>query len=232
MAFAGKSILAIIPARGGSKGLPRKNLLPLGGKPLIAWTIEAARASKTIDRLILTSDDEEIMTTAEGLGCEVPFARPAPLAGDETPMAAVVEHALDSLERGYDYLVLLQPTVPGRRGEDIDAAVARCIEAEAPACVTLCEAEENPHWMFRLDDAGRLAPLLDGQEPPARRQDLPRHYLLNGAVYVAACEWFRERRSFFGEGAVGQVMPRERSLDIDTAEDLELARRQLERGAG
>lgn len=230
--ISGQSVLAIIPARGGSKALPRKNLLPLGGKPLIAWTIEAAQQAKTIDRLVLTSDDDEIIEAARGFGCEVPFLRPEHLARDESPMAGVVEHVLASLEEDYDYLVLLQPTAPARLAADIDEAVARCVEAAAPACVTVCEAAESPYWMYQLDDDRRLSPLLGGLEPPGRRQDLPMHYVLNGAVYVASCEWFHSHNTFFGDGTISHVMPRDRSLDIDTPEDLEWARWRFERMVG
>jgi N-acylneuraminate cytidylyltransferase len=134
----GQSVLAVIPARGGSKGVPRKNLRDVAGRPLIAWTIAAARGSSHIDRLVLSSDDEEIMETARRHGCDVPFRRPAELATDEADSMAVVMHAVETLAERYDYVVLLQPTSPLRASADIDGAIATCLRHMAPSCVTVC----------------------------------------------------------------------------------------------
>ena len=216
----GKSVLAIIPARGGSKGVPRKNIRDLAGKPLIAWTIEAAKASQYIDRLVLSSDDAEIIGVAQAHGCEAPFVRPAELARDETPGIDPILHALQALP-GYDYVVLLQPTSPLRTGEDIDGCIARCEEKNAPACVSVTEPDHHPQWMYTLDDRETLQP-ISGQRA-VRRQDLPEVYALNGAVYVARTEWLFETRNFLSESTQGYVMPSRRSLDIDTEQDLAIA---------
>ena len=128
-------VLALITARGGSKGLPRKNVLLAGGKPLIAWTVEAAVSSECIDRVVLTSDDDEIMAAAMAAGCDVPFCRPAHLASDVATSLDVVLHAIDQLP-GYEYVVLLQPTSPLRTAADIDAAFELMLETEAPSCVS------------------------------------------------------------------------------------------------
>lgn len=217
----GKSVLALITARGGSKGVPGKNILPVGGKPLIQWTIDAARASRYIDRLILSSDDDAIMAAAAAGGCEVPFRRSADLASDT---ASSIDVVMDALERmpGHDIVVLLQPTSPLRNAADIDGTLERLLNTGAPSCVSVRAAEEHPYWTFRTDDDGRL---LRYAEPPAglptRRQDLPEAWCLNGAVYAAHAGWFVENRSFLTAQTVGHPMPAERSLDIDTPADVQ-----------
>lgn len=226
--IGGEAVLAIITARGGSKGLPRKNLRNLGGRPLIAWSIRAAKLSNFVDRVVLSSEDEEIMRAARDLGCEVPFVRPAELATDEAPGIAPVIHALDSLP-GYPWVVLLQPTSPLRRAEDIDACIRACADLRAPACVSVTLASDNPYWMYTFDDARRLRPLLGAERPPERRQDLPASYVLNGAVYVARSEWLLKSKDFLGASTVAHVMPPERSVDIDDQRDFEYAEFLLQR---
>ena len=219
----GKSVVAVITARGGSKGLPRKNVLELAGRPLIAWTIAAARASRYLDRFVLSSDDDEIIQVAREWECEVPFLRPATLATDEARSADVLLHALDALGESYDYAVLLQPTSPLRTAEDIDGALRECLRRVAPSCVSVSEPEMSPYWMFRMDADGRLHRLLDDGMAAHRRQNLPPVYALNGAVYVVAVPWFRERRTFVTPETVAYVMPPERSVDVDTAANLAAA---------
>lgn len=216
------SVLAIVPARGGSKGVPRKNLRLLGGKPLIGWTIAAARESRYIDRLVLSSEDEEIMSVAASLGCEVPFVRPRELAADDTPGIAPVLHALEALP-GYGVVVLLQPTSPFRSSQDIDACIEKCASGQAPACVSVVEPGHSPYWTYRLDASDRLTPVIAGNTLPARRQDLPPSYALNGAVYAAHTEWLVRTGEFIREDTAGYIMPAVRSLDIDTELDLRMA---------
>jgi len=216
----GKSVLAIIPARGGSKGLLRKNIRDLAGKPLIAWTIEAAKASHYIDRLVLSSEDAEIIQVAKAWGCEVPFVRPAELALDDTPGIDPVLHALAALP-GYHYVVLLQPTSPLRTAEDIDGCIARCEEKNVSGCVSVTEPDHHPQWMYTLSEAQVLQPLT--RERALRRQDLPQVYALNGAVYVAQTTLLCESRGFLGDGSCAYVMPFARSIDIDTEQDLAIA---------
>jgi len=218
----GKSVLAIIPARGGSEGVPRKNLREIAGKPLIAWAIEAGRKSRYVDRLILSSEDQEIIARARSWGCEVPFLRPAELAQDETPGIEPVLHALKVLPERYDYLVLLQPTSPLRLAEDIDGCLETCLRHRAPAGVTVAAVEQSPFWMYRLDSSHHLVPLIDQKDRPTRRQDLPKIYILNGAVYVAQTAWLQEHRTFLTSETVAHIMPRERSLDVDTEMDLKI----------
>ncbi|MBX9845847.1 MAG: acylneuraminate cytidylyltransferase family protein [Xanthobacteraceae bacterium] len=216
-------VLALIPARGGSKGVPRKNIRLVGGKPLIAWSIEAARGSRYVDRVLLSSDDTEIIDVAKALGCEVPFRRPAELATDEADALSVVRHAIAALPEQYGYLVLLQPTSPMRTSQDIDGAIELCVERNAPACVGICESEKSPYWMMTLTSDGMMEPVMSSDRIPDRRQVAPRAYALNGAVYVATVPHLTAGQSFFGPGSLGYVMPRERSLDIDSELDLKIA---------
>lgn len=213
-----EKVLAIITARGGSKGLPRKNILPAGGRPLIAWTIDAALRAKCVSRVILSSDDEEIIATALRYGCEVPFRRPAALASDTASSMDVILHALDQVP-GYDYALLLQPTSPLRTAADIDTAFALLRDLKAPACVSVCPVGESPYWMYRLERQSRLHSILDLPQEVMRRQDLPSVYSLNGAIYIAGTEWLRTNKAFVTDETVGYIMPRERSIDIDTPGD-------------
>jgi len=215
----GQKVLGLITARGGSKGVPGKNIQLAGGKPLIAWTIEAAQDSVYLDRLIISSDDDAIIEVAENYGCEVPFKREAYLAADDTPSIDVV---LDALGRcpGYDWVVLLQPTSPLRTSDDIDGALNKCIELDAPACVSVCEAEQSPFWMYFQKNA-RLHPVIE-MSPVFRRQDLPKVYALNGAIYVSQTSWLIKHHSLITTNTVAYEMPSNRSLDIDTQSDLKL----------
>lgn len=217
----GRRVLAIIPARGGSKGVPRKNIRPLAGKPLIAWTVEEAKKSQYIDRLIVSSEDAEIIATAREYGCDAPFVRPAELAADETPGIDPVLHALEALPEHYDLVVLLQPTSPLRTVEDIDGCIRQCVEAQVPFCVSITDVDKHPFWMFTLPENNVLQPLLaaDGDMRSRRRQELPPVYVLNGAVYVADTQELQQHRTFVTAATAGYVMPKERSADIDTETD-------------
>lgn len=222
----GRRVLALIPARGGSKGLPGKNILCINERPLIDWTIVAAKAARCVDRLVLSSDDERIAACAREAGCEVPFIRPADLATDTTAMIDVVLHALDQLP-GYDYVVLLQPTSPLRIAADIDAACLTLESRRTPACVSVSLVDQSPYWMCQIAADGRVIPLFGSEMRGARRQDLPAVYAPNGAVYVADIAWLRRTRTFITDETVAYLMPPERSLDIDTAADLEIFKRTL-----
>jgi CMP-N,N'-diacetyllegionaminic acid synthase len=214
----GVSVLAIIPARGGSKGIPRKNIKPLAGKPLIGWTIDAAKQATCIDRLVVSTEDEEIALIARDLGSDVPFMRPAELAADETPGMAPVRHAISQLP-DYEWVLLLQPTSPLRSAEDIDGIWQFCQEQGAPSAVSVCEVGKHPYWMYQRDSEHRLEPFIKGRPDVARRQDLPPAYALNGALYLARTDWLLERRDFIGPETLGYVMPPERSVDTDTPQD-------------
>lgn len=217
-----KKILGIIPARGGSKRIPKKNIKSLGDVPLIAWTIVSAKASKYIDRLILTSDDNEIMRAAKSFGCEVPFTRPSALSLDTTPGISPVLHALTEI-KGYDYVVLLQPTSPFRTAKDIDDAASICLENNWPCVVSVCEVEHSPYWMYQISEFGLLKPLLEEGEKILRSQDAPKVYRANGAIYIASVPWLLENQSFFTKETRAFEMPQERSLDIDSPMDFQIA---------
>lgn len=214
-------ILSLIPARGGSKGIPRKNVRPMAGKPLIAWTIEAALRSSQLDAVVVSTEDEEIANVARQWGALVPFLRPPELAKDESPGIDPVMHALDQLP-GYDAVLLLQPTSPLRTTEDIDACIALAEDMQASTVVSVCAPDQSPFWMYRLDDDKRLHALV---EMPAisRRQDLPPIYAMNGALYFASAESLRRHRAFVTTETIAYVMPRERSVDLDTLLDWKLA---------
>lgn len=222
-----KKVLAVMPARGGSKGIPNKNIAPLHGKPLINWTIEAAQASQYIDRLILSSDDARICRAAESAGCEVPFVRRKELATDDAKSIDVVFDALEKVP-GFDLIVLLQPTSPLRSTSDIDGCLELLVERSAYSAVTVAPAQEHPYLIYSMNAGGRLDPFIGAaQQASLRRQDLPEAYSLNGAVYVAEIEWLRKSRSFISGQPAGYVMPKLRSVDIDDQEDLELAAEYL-----
>lgn len=222
-----KRNLALITARGGSKGLPRKNVLPAGGKPLIAWTIQAAIESTTVDAVVLSSDDDEIIETAVAWGCSVPFRRPAHLANDTASSIDVVMHALDQLP-GFEYIILLQPTSPLRAAVDIDAAFRLLERSGAPSCVSVCETDQSPYWMYQLNEDRSLRNLMPQQPTAMRRQDLPPVYVLNGAIYIAEIEWLRRSKRFVTPDTVAYVMSKHNSIDIDTPEDFEIFRSRIE----
>jgi len=221
------SVLALVPARGGSRGIPRKNITPLAGKPLIAWTIEAARACGRIERVVVSTDEPEIADVARTCGADVPFLRPPALARDETPGIDPVLHAVRwlALEEGYrpEWVALLQPTSPLRTTDDVRGALALAEDRGAAAVISVTEAEHHPWWMKRISRDGRL---LSWSEPPrqaVRRQDLPPAYALNGAVYVTRRRALQAEISLSPEPTFAYEMPPERSLDIDTPWDLRLA---------
>lgn len=223
----GLSVLGLIPARGGSKGVPRKNIRLVAGRPLLAWTIDAARASRYLDRLVLSTDDREIAAAAMAAGCEVPFLRPSDLARDDTPGIDPVLHALGQLP-AFDIVVLLQPTSPLRLATDIDCCIERMLVATAPASISVRRAIDHPYWTYRCDAHGVLVPYSsDPAGEIHRRQDLPAAFVANGAVYVARVSWLLANRSFHTDETVGYEMPAERSLDIDTPDDLALAETAL-----
>jgi CMP-N,N'-diacetyllegionaminic acid synthase len=220
---------ALIPARGGSKGIPRKNIRMIAGKPLIAWTIEAALASDGLDAVIVSTEDEEIAAVSRAAGAEVPFLRPVELAADETPGVDPVLHAIDMLP-DHDAVLLLQATSPLRTTADIDGLLALAERTVAPAIVSVCEPEDHPNWMYRMEEGGLLRPAIPAAEIK-RRQDLPTLYSLNGAMYFARTEWLRARRSFLGPETLGYPMAPERSIDIDGPLDWRIAEMLL-RGEG
>src|SRR5688572_24996706 len=228
-------VLGIIPARGGSKGIRRKNLAPLGGRPLIAYTCDAARGSRALTRVIVSTDDDEVAAEALKLGIEVPFLRPRTLAGDDTPMIDVLVDLLSTLAGRESYrpdaVVLLQPTSPFRRAGHIDAAVDTFLASGADSVVSVVPVPHQftPSSLMELDGdrlvfKGRPDESADGDPGPLRRQDKPQLFARNGpAVVVVRARVLLEQRALYGADTRALVMSREDSLDIDEAFDLELA---------
>jgi N-acylneuraminate cytidylyltransferase/CMP-N,N'-diacetyllegionaminic acid synthase len=223
-------ILGLVPARGGSKGLPGKNVLPLGGKPMIAWTVAAALQSGVCEDVVVSTDDLAIAQAGREEGAQI-LVRPDVLARDDTSMIDVVLHALDAqAEAGRDYthVMLLQPTSPLRESNDLQAAVERLTEAEGRAVVSVCPVQHSPLLTNTLPPDGSMSDFLAPHIVGANRQDLPRYYRLNGAIYLADVAFLRSNRSFIGPGTFALVMPRTRSVDVDDELDFALARCLIE----
>ena len=223
-----KSILALITARGGSKGIRKKNICSLGGKPLIHWTIDAAKGSVYIDRLILSSDDEQIINVARDHECEAPFVRPANLATDETSSIDVIMHALSVVEEKYDYLLLLQPTSPFRTSGQIDGAIERIVDSRARMLVSVAKLRKHPMFMYEIVDL-RLKSFFKS-EKQLRRQEMPPAYEHNGAIYISEIDYLRDRRSYCTDDVLAFEMDKLSSLDIDEVEDIEYAEFLIRKG--
>ena len=222
-----KRILAVITARGGSRGIPQKNIRTLLDKPLIAYSIQAALQSRTLTKIIVSTDDETIAHVSKQYGADVPFLRPKHLASDTATSLSVLQHAVRYLEEEEDFpaniIVCLQPTSPLRSAEDIDQAVTLCLSSGADSVVSLCQVEHHPYWMKKVV-AGRVYPLMEiADEKYPRRQDLPPVYQLNGAIYVTKRNVLLEEERLLGKHTLAYIMPQERSIDIDTPLDLKLA---------
>jgi len=212
---------ALIPARGGSKGIPRKNIKLIAGKPLIVWTIEAALRSSLLSAVVVSTDDPEIADIARQAGAQVPFMRPAELAQDQTPGLDPVLHALDQLPQ-YDSVLLLQPTSPLRTTEDIDGCLNLVAQKNALSVVSVTEAVIHPYWAYRLNADQTMARFVDAA-PIARRQDLPAAYALNGAMYFAEANWLRRSGSLVTAETLAYEMSTEHSVDLDTPLDWKFA---------
>lgn len=224
--------LGVITARGGSKGVPRKNVRLLGGKPLLAWTAEAALKSRRLSRVILSTDDDEIAAVAKGAGIEVPFKRPADLATDSAPTLPVLQHAVAWLEeRGdaYDAICLLQPTNPLRTADIIDGCIDMLEQSSADSVVTVLPvpAEHNPHWVYFAKPDGALYLATGEQSPIPRRQELPPAYHREGSVYVVRRDVLLQRGSLYGDRVMGYIVSPETSVNIDDAADWERAEKLI-----
>jgi CMP-N,N'-diacetyllegionaminic acid synthase len=221
--FNNKKILAIIPARGGTKRLPGKNILNLAGKPLIAWSIEAALGSKYIDRVIVSTDDTVIAKISREYGAEVPFIRPNELATDESSSVSVVLHAINMLkEKGeeYEYIMLLQPTSPLRTTENIDESLELLRSSNSDASVSVCEAEHSPLWSNTLPQDSDFSNFLDYSIVNKRSQDLNQYYRLNGAIYLCLTKRLSEEKTLFiKDKIIAYKMSQEQSIDIDNKVD-------------
>lgn len=217
----------VVMARGGSRGIPGKNLRMLAGKPLIWHTFEAAKDSGCFDRLIVSTDSCEIAEYARANGIEVPFLRPESLARDDSPGFDAFMHAVEWLADNGAYkppvFMELLPTSPLRTAEDIINALALMDEHDADAVVSVAPVSQHPCWMKCLDSNFRVTPFLSGGLSTARRQDLPAVYALHGAIKAARTQVLVNRRTWYTDRTCGYVMPPERSIDIDTIFDFRVA---------
>lgn len=216
-----KKILAIIPARGGSKGIPRKNTKLLNGKPLIAYTIEESKKSKYIDEILVSTEDNEIADISIKYGVEIPFLRPMELAKDSTPGIEPIIHAIGWLKeenKKFDYVLCIQCTSPLRTAEQIDEAIEKLVHEGADSIVSICESEVNPYWMKKVDD-GKLKDFMESTNFYARRQDLPTIYRLNGAIYAGKTEIILKNKNWYTENTLPYIMNELSSIDIDNIID-------------
>lgn len=221
-------ILGIIPARGGSKGIPKKNIKMLCGKPLLQYTIDAANNATKLTKVILSSDDEAIMAIAKDFDIEVPFTRPHDLAQDDTPTLAVIQHALRFyMARGihFDAVCLLQVTSPFKTGTFIDVAIQKFITSDCDALISVQEIPEeyNPHWAFKENETGNLELFTGASQIIARRQDLPKTYHRDGLIYITKTQVLLKKNSLYGSKLAYIKSPGTYTINIDTMADWEQA---------
>jgi CMP-N,N'-diacetyllegionaminic acid synthase len=224
----GLKILGLIPARGGSKGVPRKNIKLLAGKPLLAYTAEPALKVKSFSKVLLSTDDEEIAEVGRQLGLDVPFLRPAELAQDNTPTLPVVQHALQFMKgmgEEFDAVCILQATNPLRNVEDMEKAIEKFEIQGYDSLFSMLEvpSEHNPYWAFLENEEGLLHLATGGTNPIPRRQSLPKAYHREGSIYLCKTAVVLERNSLFGDKVGGYLMKMECPINIDTMEDWAIA---------
>ena len=222
--YQSKSFLAIIPARDGSKRLPRKNVLDLAGKPLISWTIEAAKNSKYIDKIVVTSDSSEILQIASELSVDI-IERPQVLANDIATTFDATQHAINNISGYFDYIILLQPTSPLRSEKHINEAIELLSKRKTDAIISVCKTSHSPLWSNTLPMDGSLEFFLKNELKNKRSQDFDDFYRLNGAIYICKIEKLLEEKSFFLEKNIfSYIMDRKSSIDVDEAIDLDLCK--------
>lgn len=216
-------MLAIIPARGGSKELPGKNIKQLCGKPLISYTIEAAISAKTIDRIVLSTDDREIARVASKYRIEIPFMRPKKLAEDNSPAIDAYLYTINKintdLEGNYKEFIVLLPTSPLRDGEDIDKAVGLFYEKNADSVISCVEMQHPPYWAKKIDGQGKIKSYFSGDDGNRNRQDFETAYIPNGALFIFKCTLLEETGNYYSDMTYAYIMPKERSVDIDSLSD-------------
>lgn len=213
----------MIPARGGSKRLPRKNILNLAGKPLIGWTIDAAKNSKYVDSIVVSTDDEEISLISKSFGANVPFIRPDCLSSDMANSNDVILHAIDELDERFDVIMVLQPTSPLRNSTHIDESLELLLEKEAEGVVSVTLCEHSPLWTNKLPADGCMSDFLD-HVSNYRSQDLPEYFRLNGAIYCFYVKSIENNKGiFYNENTYSYVIPSEHAVDIDTIFDFKFA---------
>jgi CMP-N,N'-diacetyllegionaminic acid synthase len=226
-------VLGLIPARGGSKGVRRKNVRPLCGKPLLQWTVETSLASRALGRVVLSTEDAEIAEVGRRCGVDVPFIRPRELAVDDAPTLAVVQHAVLALEKQgdrFDAVCLLQPTSPFRRSADIDASIELLEESHADSVVSVQRVppEYNPHWVYFRDSDGSLRLSTGDLSPIPRRQLLPPAFHRDGSIYVTRREVIVDQGSLYGARVLGYEVDRATAVNIDTPADWDRAEAMMQ----
>jgi CMP-N,N'-diacetyllegionaminic acid synthase len=223
--YKGKKVLALIPARANSKRLPNKNVLDLGGKPVIGWTITEAKKSRYIDDIVVSTNSKNIANISTEQGGFVPFLRPEELASDHAKSIDVIKHALsyyDEKKAHFDLVILLQPTSPLRTASDIDEAL-ELIGDDVKAVVSVCQTGQSQFWCNTLPTDFSMKDFINPDVLNSRQEELPVYYKLNGAIYIAEIKYFLKHQGFFGHATKAFLMPAERSIDIDVEIDLQFA---------
>lgn len=227
----GDKILAIIPARSGSKGLKNKNIKIINGKPMINYTIEAALESGIFSNVVVSTDSQKYAKIAQKAGAEVPFIRPEKLATDKSTTTEVIMHAISEMEKRnderYDYFMLLQPTSPLRTSGNIKQAYSLLKEKNANAVVSVCETDHNPLWSNTIDESLSLVDFLDTNENK-RRQELPTYYRINGAIYLSKVNYYKKFNDFYYNDSYAYIMNKRESIDVDDIIDFKLAQVLME----
>lgn len=221
--YKGKRVLAIVPARGGSKGLPGKNIRPLAGKPLIGWTLESAKKSKYLDEIFVSTDSQKIADVAETFGVKVPELRPEELASDTATSASVVLYTIDYFRKqgkDFDYILLLEPTSPMRKEDDIDDAIAlACEHPDKAGVVSLGEVHmEHPSIVKKITDKSIVEPYVEAQKV-TRRQQLDKAYFPYGVVYLVKTDYFEKNQLFYGKDSLPYLIERWQCYEIDDIYD-------------
>lgn len=222
--FKDKTFLAIVPARGGSKGLPGKNIKKLCGKPLIAWSIEAGLKSNYIDEIMVTTDSKEIADIAKQYGANVPFLRPDYLASDTATSFDTIKHAIDYYKneknKVFDYIVLLEPTSPLRKVYDIDNAIENLMNTSADAIVGICKTEDqNPAFLVNKDINNFISGYEHKEMKVLRRQEIKDVYFFEGTIYISKTNILLDKKTFYHENTIGYIVPKFKSLEIDDMDD-------------
>lgn len=218
-------LIGLIPARGGSKGIKRKNIKEIFGKPLIAWTIRQAIETKSLDKVIVSTDDEEIANISVDFGAEVPFIRPKRISLDDSPGILNVLNLLEEIPETRKILYL-QPTSPLREIEDIINIIELQNKHDAESCISISKAPKHPSWMYKLESNKKMNPILT-EGTVSRRQDLSEVYVINGALYLGNAEFYKREKKFINSETIGYIMPKDRSIDIDDMDDWRLAELKL-----
>jgi len=229
--FKNKTFLAIIPARGGSKRLPNKNTANLYGKPLVAWTIEAAKKSKYLDEIILSTDSSKITEIGLKYKVNIHFVRPKKISGDKANSVDVLIHALNQIDKKYDYTVMLQPTSPLRNHHDIDKSIEYLNEKDANSIISVSKLSHPIEWVNKLPKDFSMKNFFSRKDKIKRSQDYEKSYIINGAIYIIRNKiLISQKKLFLKERCYGYLMDQDKSIDIDNKLDLNIAEVLLKNG--